>query len=659
MRQLEKTENLTYTIPMQHSSPGKGEKSESEENMKDSAMDRKENQPETEVILHDPVFAPRRESCRKVTIPSSLRRCRETGRIDAFRLQWKPGDPNPPHIFWDSDVAKVLEGMAEMLMLHPDPAMEKELNDLVDLVVSAQQKDGYLNVYFTALEPEKRWSNLSDHHELYCAGHLMEAAVAHFRATGSRKFLDAVCRYADLIASVFGPEPGQKRGYPGHEEIELALVKLYRTTGEKRYLELAKFFIDERGKSPNYFSETERQLSPEQLPNRQAHQPVREQEKAVGHAVRAVYLYCGMTDVAVETGDPGLLNAAIRLFDNLTERRMYITGGIGSTSIGEAFTEDFDLPNATAYAESCAAIGLALLSKRLLDATGGPKYADVLERVLYNNGLSGISLSGDEFFYANLLEVNASTPEHGVTCRRRRKWFGCSCCPTNYCRFLPQLGRFCYAASADLLRVDIPAAATVSAGTYKVRIDGNYPYDGAVSLTILRGGRFTLSLRIPGWCEHFSVEVNGSAAESSSATPSRWTMTREWKSGDRIELNLELKPVLIYPHPSVAADAGRAAIQRGPVVYCMESVDNPGIPPQSVILPADPDFRLCRAEGLPEGTVAIRCGAKAEFSPDSALYRKTPPRFRDVDVCAIPYALWQNRGESSMQVFLRVAPPEP
>ena len=608
-----------------------------------------------QILLCDSVFAPRQKTGHDVTIPSSLKCCRETGRIDAFRLQWKKGDPNPPHVFWDSDVAKVLEGMAEMLMIHPDPAMEKELDELVDLIVSAQQDDGYLNVHFTVVEPEKRWSNLGDWHELYCAGHLIEAAVAHFQATGSRKFLEAMCRYADYIASAFGPAPGQKRGYPGHEEIELALVKLYRATGEKRYLNLAKFFIDERGAAPNYFLETEKSLAPEQLPNRQAHKPVREQEQAVGHAVRAVYLYCGMVDVAVETGDSTLLDAAIRLFDNLSQRRMYITGGIGSTSIGEAFTVDFGLPNDTAYAESCPAIGLAFFAKRLLDVTKEGKYADVLERVLYNNGLSGISLIGDEFFYANLLEVNDATYEHGVTCKKRQKWFGCSCCPTNYCRFLPQLGMLCCKAGEKYLRIDIPAAARISNDAYDVRIDGNYPYDGNITVTIARGGAFTLALRIPGWCANWSVELNGVAADK-VLEASYLKMTREWKSGDRVTLKLEMKPEVIYPHPEIAADAGKAAIQRGPLVYCLESVDNPGVSLPNVILPSVPEFHLGKASGLPEDTVAIRCRAKEETSSSDALYRNTPPECHDVDLCFIPYALWQNRGESSMQVFVRVTP---
>ena len=618
-------------------------------------MKNREDAQQTEIRLCDSVFAPRQKTGHDVTIPSCLKRCRETGRIDAFRLQWKKGDPNPPHVFWDSDVAKVLEGMAEMLMIHPDPAMEKELDELVDLIVSAQRDDGYLNVHFTVVEPEKRWSNLGDWHELYCAGHLIEAAVAHFQATGSRKFLDAMCRYADYIASVFGPAPGQKRGYPGHEEIELALVRLYRTTGETRYLNLAKYFIDERGAEPNYFSETEKSIPRDFLSNRQAHKPVREQEQAVGHAVRAVYLYCGMVDVAVETRDCVLLNAAIRLFDNLSRRRMYITGGIGSTSIGEAFTTDFGLPNDTAYAESCAAIGLAMFAKRLLDVTNEGKYADVLERVLYNNALSGISLSGDEFFYANLLEVNDATHEHGNTCKKRQAWFGCSCCPTNYCRFLPQLGAFCCKAAEKCLRIDVPAAARISTDAYEVRIDGNYPYDGNIAVTIERGGSFTLALRIPGWCADWSVELNGAPADR-TLEASYLKMTREWKSGDRIALKLEMKPEVIYPHPGIAADAGRVAVQRGPLIYCLESLDNPGVSLPNAILPPVPEFRMGKAAGLPEDTVALRCAAKAEFSKSDMLYRKTPPQYGRVDLCFIPYALWQNRGESAMQVFVRIAP---
>ncbi|MBO4630333.1 MAG: glycoside hydrolase family 127 protein, partial [Lentisphaeria bacterium] len=412
------------------------------------------------IHLKDGVFAPRQETNWKTTIPGCIRRCEETGRLKAFELKWKEGDPDKPHIYWDSDVAKVLEGMSASLQIHPDPAMEKKLDELIDLVIGAQQPDGYLNTHFTVIDQDKRWTNLHDWHELYCAGHLMESAVAHYQATGRRKFLDAMCRYADYIDSLFGRDPGKKRGYPGHEEIELALVKLYHASGEKRYLELARYFVEERGTEPNYFVTAEN--FPEAgLKNRQAHKPVREQTEADGHAVRAMYLFAGLADIAGETSDPALLECAERLFRNTVQRRMYITGGVGSTQFGEAFTHDFDLPNALAYAESCAAIGLALFAKRLLDITGKCEYADVLERVLYNNGLSGISLQGDTFFYANPLEVNETFFERGHIYSSRQKWFDCSCCPTNYCRFLPRLGLFCADAAPDRLRIDIPAAMEI------------------------------------------------------------------------------------------------------------------------------------------------------------------------------------------------------
>ena len=603
------------------------------------------------ISLCDPVFSLRQRICHDVTIPSCIRKCDETGRLKAYLLQWKKGDADTPHIYWDSDVAKVLEGMAEMLMIRPDPVMAQELDRLVDLVISAQQEDGFLNVHFTVVEPNHRWSYDGGRHELYCAGHLMEAAVAHFYATGSRKFLDAMCRYADYIDSVFGNGRGKKRGYPGHEEIELALVKLYHATGEKRYLNLAKYFIDERGCDPDYYRREDEKHA-YMLPNIQAHKPVRRQDKAEGHAVRAVYLYCGMVDVAVETGDRELLNTAIRIFDNIASRRMYITGGIGSTARGEQFTTDFGLPNDTAYAESCAAIGLALFARRLLVATGDSKYAEVMERVLYNNGLSGIALSGDEFFYANLLEVNDTTYEFEHVKKVRQKWFDCSCCPTSYSRFLPQLGKFCYSLSPETAWIHIPAAAKLATEQYEIEVEGSYPCDGNIKIRIHRGGAFTLALRIPSWSRGYTVAVNGSA-DRSPLQHGYWMQKLEWMQGDTVELKLNMEPVLIYPHPQIVEDAGKAAIQRGPVVYCLESVDNPGILLHQAILPAKPEFRLDKAEGLPPETVAIRCKAKVAESDSGELYRTALPKFRDTEICAIPYALWQNRGNSSMQVFLR------
>ena len=601
------------------------------------------------IRLQDAVFAVRQKINHQVTIPCSLQRCKETGRLKAFQLQWHEGDPEKPHIYWDSDVAKVLEGMAAALMIQPDPSMEKELNELVDLVISAQQPDGYLNTYFTQVEPDKRWTNLAYHHELYCAGHLIEAAIAHYHATGKRNFLNAMCRYADYICNVFGRGEGQKRGYPGHEEIELALVKLYRTTGEKRYLELARYFVTERGSRPNYYIEQEG-LSESALIHIQAHKPLLEQSEADGHAVRAMYLFAGVTDVAAETRNSELLHVAEQIFRNVTECRMYVTGGVGSKHRGESFSRDFDLPNDTAYTESCAAIGLALFAKRLLDSTCRIEYAEVLERVLYNNGLSGVSLAGDTFFYCNPLEISAATfdPIKPV----RQKWFKTSCCPTNYCRFLPRLGLFCVDAAPDRLRIDIPAAMSISLPEYEVEVTGKYPYDGAVAIRIKRGGEFSLSLRIPAWCRKYKLFLNGQAA--GEAVNGYWTRKRFWQNGDEITIALDMPAEIIHVNPRVPADIGRGAIQRGPLVYCLESVDNPGILLHSVRIPARTKFRLDFAEGLPENTIALHFSGEAAKPSDGKLYRVEAPEYFPVHLCAIPYALWQNRGPADMQIFLGI-----
>ena len=611
----------------------------------------------TAVRLSDPVFAERVERCRNSTIPSSVTKCRETGRIDAFRLAWKEGMPNRPHIFWDSDFAKVLEGMALALAQNPeDKELAAELNGYVDLVISAQQPDGYLNTYFTQVEPDKRWSNIFEWHELYCAGHLMEAAVAHFRATGNRKFLDTLCRYADYIATVFGTEPGKLHGYPGHEEIELALCKLADATGEQKYLDLAKYFIDERGKKPNFFlEEAERNktwLDESGLRNRQAHIPVREQTDAVGHAVRALYLYIGMTDVAMRTGDQTLLDACRTLFDSVTQRRMYLIGGCGSTAIGEAFTVDYDLPNDTAYAESCASMAFAQFARRMADATGEARYADAMEQSLYNGCLSGISLDGDRFFYANLLTVDDANFLHGHIAAERQPWFDCSCCPTSYCRFLPQLGNFTFTVRQGEFRLDIPAAGLYRFSGGELEIGGQYPYGGTIPITIRRGGAFRLALRIPGWCREFQLLLNGSPTEV-KPVEGYVTLEREWQTGDRLELSLEMPVEVVRANWHVTSDAGRIALMRGPLVYALESVDNGDRIPR-LILPARQEFTLEEAPGLPAGTVAIRGRALEEQDcSGGALYFRGEPQRQETEFLAVPYALWQNRGPAHMAVWMR------
>ena len=612
------------------------------------------------VRLADSVLAPRQEANRAATIPAALKFCEETHRIDALRLAWKKGDGWTPHVFWDSDVAKVLEGMARDLRLHPDPAAARRLDEYVRIVVAAQRPDGYLNTHFTLVEPDRRWTNLRDCHELYCAGHLTEAAVAHYEATGSRLFLDAMCRYADYIATVFGRGKGQKRGYPGHEELELALCTLAAATGRKKYLKLAKYFIDERGRRPNYF-EVEGSPVHHPLDYYQADTPVRSQTDAHGHAVRWAYLACGMADVADATGDAGLLDAVLRQEANATGRRMLVTGGIGTSPWGdERFENDWHLRNKDAYAESCAAIGLALLERRLHAITGDARHIDTMERAIYNGVLSGISLSGDRFFYMNPLEANADSRWP----TERQSWFSCSCCPTNFSRFLPQLGQLCWALAPDggEVRLLIPAASTLDLPNgLRLAVEGKYPYDGRVTVRIESSASsasspasFALSLRIPGWCRRFALAVNGKRVRA-AAKDGFVSIYRAWIPGDTIVLDLAMPVETIRAHANVADDAGCVALMRGPLVYALESVDNgPGL--HRLEIAADQDLRLVPAKGLPRGTVAIRGTAREWARPGDELYSTSTPRARRRAFTAIPYALWQNRGPAEMRVWIRERP---
>ncbi len=579
------------------------------------------------ITLKDRWLAPRQETNRNSTIPSSLERCRETGRIEAFRLQWRPGKPNRPHIFWDSDVAKVLEGMALSLRLFPDPAMATELDQLVELVLSSQQPDGYLNSYFTQVEPDKRWQNLFVNHELYCAGHLIEAAVAHYRVTGKTNFLDGMRRYADCIATVFGRGENQRRGCPGHEELELALVKLADATGEKKYLELAQYFIDERGTSPSSFLAERPDVTGNELKGCQAHLPVREQREADGHAVRALYLYCGMADVAARTGDGELLAACERLFDNVVERRMYVTGGVGSTAHGEAFTVDYHLPNDSAYAESCAAIALLLFADRMLKLTGDAKYREIVERVLFNSLLAGISLSGDRFFYANLPEVAANTFTFGHINKERQPWFGCSCCPTNYCRILPQLGEFCYRRTAEKLIINVPVAMVIEERDFELEIHSDYPVGGKVEVEVRRAKN--LKLEIGGG----SYTVNG---------------------GDRLKLEMALPVRLLYSHPKVTTNAGRAAVMRGPLVYVLESVDNPEIELATAVMAGKLSEVPAEIGGVPFMGLEGAGRAVPRTAAGGPLYREERPEEVACRLRFIPVALWQNRGPAELETWVGV-----
>jgi len=619
------------------------------------------------VIIEGGFWGARMETNRKVTLPIEYEQCKKTGRLDAWKLDWKPGKPNKPHYFWDSDVAKWIEAAYYTLGTHPDPKLEKMVDYVVDLIAKAQQPDGYVNIYFTVVEPEMRWKNLRYHHELYCAGHLMEAAVAHYQATGKRNFLDVMCRYADYIASVFGPRKGQLRGYPGHEEIELALVKLYRVTGEKRYLRLAKFFIDERGRRPFYFDIEVRKRGEDPGPYQprkydvfQAHLPVRKQATAEGHAVRACYLYAGMADVAAESGDRELFDACKRIWRNITERRMYVHGGVGSTRFGERFTFDYDLPNEEAYAETCAAIALVFFAHRMLQIEADSRYADVMERALYNGVVSGVSLDGRKFFYDNLLAVH---PEYykfsGQKPPFRQEWFGCACCPPNIARMLASLGGYVYSQAKDEVYVHLYAA-----GSARLDVDGrrvaieqetDYPWKEDVRLVVRAGEptAFSLALRIPGWCRGARLAVNGKAVR---VEPKKGyaKIKRTWKNGDRVDLRLPMPVERIEAHPSVRHDCGRVALQRGPVVYCLEEADN-GKNLNDIVLPHDARLRVKFDRRLLGGVPVITAAARRRDTKSwkGGLYRPAGTSMKPAVLKAIPYFGWANRGAGEMIVWIR------
>jgi len=570
----------------------------------------------------------------------------DTGRFKAFDFAWKQGDPDQPHIFWDSDIAKWMEGAAYALALEPNPALEAQMDELIEKIITHQQPDGYFNIYFTVVEPGQRFTRRTDH-ELYDAGHLFEAAVAYYNATGKRAFLEAMMRYADLIDRVFRIEGSAGFITPGHEEIELALVKLYRATGERRYLDLALFFVDRRGcqEEDEYADFTKAGYC-------QDRKPVREETEAIGHAVRAVYLYCALADLYAETGDETLLEACHRMFDSIANRRMYITGGIGSSHHGEAFTLDYDLPNMTAYAETCAALGLSLFARRLSALEPDSSYADVAERAMYNGFLSGVSLDGRSFFYENPLEIQPHLRSRDVTTVRqgmhlpitqRLEVFGCSCCPPNVLRYVTSIADFLYTRSENTLFVHHYMASETKTDAGMIRQITQYPYQGKVEITVEDTAAKTLALRIPGWCSEYTLSVNGQSAE--------YTLDRGYayialEGKADIVLDMTMIPVVMEANPRVTADAGRYALCCGPLVYCLEAVDN-GTDLNDLKVDID-TLKMDWSEslGLPaivaEGSRRPAC---------KALYRPATTERIAQKVTFIPYFAFANRGESEMLVW--------
>ncbi|MBB3355000.1 glycoside hydrolase family 127 protein [Rhizobium lentis] len=603
------------------------------------------------------------------TAETLLDRCVEAGMLKAIDVnQPSPGVVIPiqpwggtTQMFWDSDLGKSIETIAYSLYRRPNPKLEARADEIIDMYERMQDKDGYLNAWFQRVEPSRRWTNLRDHHELYCAGHLMEAAVAYYQATGKRKLLDIMCRYADYMIKVFGHGEGQIPGYCGHEEIELALVKLARVTGEKKYLDLSKYFIDERGTEPHFFTaeaardgRSAADFHQKTYEYGQAHLPVREQTKVVGHAVRAMYLYSGMADIATEYKDDSLTAALETLWDDLTTKQMYITGGIGPAASNEGFTDYYDLPNDTAYAETCASVGLVFWASRMLGRGPNRRYADIMEQALYNGALPGLSTDGKTFFYDNPLE---SAGKH-----HRWKWHHCPCCPPNIARLVTSIGSYMYAVADDEIAVHLYGESTArlklaNGAELALEQSTNYPWDGAVAFTVklAKPARFALSLRIPDWAEGATLSVNGAMLDlGAHARDGYARIDREWADGDKVALYLPLALRPQYANPKVRQDAGRVALMRGPLVYCVETTDN-GEDLNTIVLPRE----LSAAETvvLKDLNDAVALDLKVEREETSnwgtSLYRKAPAERRVATARFVPYHLWDNRAPGEMLVWVQ------
>ena len=577
----------------------------------------------------------KQELNRKTTIYSVYDRFDDTGRIGAFSFNYKEGDKIKPHVFWDSDVAKWIEGASYIIQKHPTPELERKIDDLVEKIKKNQDENGYFNIYFTVCEPNARFTRRGDH-ELYCAGHLMEAAVAYDKATGKSDFLTCMEKYSDHISRAFIEEKTASFASPGHEEIELALVRMYLHTGKKKYLDMASHFINIRGSKDDTSSDA----------YSQAHKPVREQTEAVGHSVRAMYLYTGMAYLAAETKDAELIAACKTLWEDTVLRKMYVTGGIGSSSIGETFTNPYDLPSDQAYTETCAGIGLMFFSNAMLAFENDSRYADTVERALYNGVLSGLSLDGRSFFYENPLEINLS--EHFENSYGKRRFpitqrvecFNCSCCPPNINRLLPSLGNYVYGFENDTLFVNQYISSKLCDDGIACKQETSYPNDGEIRISA-KGVKY-VALRIPAWCNSFSLSKP-------------YTMKNGYaiveNDGNEIVLSLDIKVRAVWADPRVIRDAGRVCIMLGPVVYCAESVDN-GENLHSFLVPEGFSYTEKYDESFGLHTLEISCKKRLNFELAGGIYSDKKPRSEKANLKLIPYNSFANRGESDMLVWL-------
>lgn len=595
----------------------------SKEDIKEQPLKMIEQIDFSHVKINDNFWSPRLSKHVSATLPVCIDQIEnQTGRIRNFENAAKGEGEHSGIFFDDSDVYKALEGMAYSLINNPDPELEKKADEWIDKFAAAQQPDGYINTFYTLTGLDKRWTNM-DKHEMYCAGHMIEAGVAYYQATGKRKLLDVCIRMTDHMMSQFGP--GKRHWVPGHEEIELALVKLYQTTQEQKYLDFAYWLLEERGHGHGTMGD-EGKWNPVYY---QDIVPVRRLTDISGHAVRCMYLYCGMADVAALKNDTGYIAAMDRLWDDVVHRNMYITGGIGSSRDNEGFTEDYDLPNLDAYCETCASVGMVLWNQRMNQLTGDSKYIDILERSLYNGALAGISLGGDRFFYVNPLE---SKGDH-----HRQEWYGCACCPSQLSRFLPSIGNYIYASSDDALWVNLYIGNTgqIRIGETDILLtqETDYPWDGSVKLTISTSQPLEkeIRLRIPNWCKTYDLSINGKRINVSEEKG--YAVIKDWKSQDVIALDMDMPVEIVAADPHVKENFGKRAIQRGPLVYCMEEIDNPEYFDQIQLSPST-TFQTAFVSDILNGIKTIKTNGRAQ----SATF--------------IPYYAWDNRKAGKMRVWI-------
>ena len=586
---------------------------------KDASFQKNEPVNFSQVKITDNFWLPRINKHAEVTLPACIRQCEvETQRVKNFAIAggMEQGEFKGL-VYDDSDLYKMIEGCSYSLMNHPNPELEKKLDEIIAKIAAAQQEDGYLMTYFILGNLDERWTNM-DKHEMYCCGHLIEAAIAYYNATGKRSLLDVAIKYANHIDNTFGV--GKKTWVPGHQEIELALVKLYRQTGDERYLKLSNWLLEQRGhghgdwKAKDYYQDL---------------MPVSQLSKISGHAVRAMYMFTGMADLASITKDTAYVHALDRLWDDVIYTKMYATGGIGSSRRNEGFTEDYDLPNAEAYCETCASVGMVFWNQRMNMLKGDGKYVNVLERAMYNGALAGISLSADRFFYVNPLESDGT--------HHRKPWYGTACCPSQISRFLPSVGNYVYATSADALWVNLYIASetnvSIDGMPVSIRQATDYPWGGKVRLTLNpdQKEKFTLKLRLPDWCKNYTLAVNGE--EYSPVEEMGYLLVdRTWEQGDEVTFDMAMPVEVVAADPRVKADIGKRCLQRGPLVYCMEETDNPQYD-KALLLPSM-NYMTVFEPDLLDGVVTI-----------TAVNGDDVYKF-------IPYYAWDNREAGKMKVWV-------